>query len=110
MSEVANEEPANEEVTGEQVRSGEQDKTVESCKFLEGCGFFKKYKATKDLACRGFIRLYCQGRKQDQCKRKQYFTEHGVPPEDDMMPSGHVILDDEKSLPTNSNGNDRAAD
>jgi hypothetical protein len=27
----------------------------------------------------------------DQCKRKQYRKEHGVPPSDDMMPSGHMI-------------------
>ena len=64
----------------------------EECEILNQCGFFKKYQAVKDLACRGFIRLYCRGPKMDQCKRKQYRAEHGVPPSDDMMPSGDPIM------------------
>ena len=61
------------------------------CKFLATCGFFKKYQASKQLACRGFIRQYCRGPKKDECKRKLYRAEHGSSPPDDMMPTGHMM-------------------
>jgi len=64
---------------------------IEPCERLENCGFFEKYRATKDLACRGFMRLYCMGPKQSECRRKTYWSEHGVPPSDDIMPSGLPI-------------------
>ncbi len=60
------------------------------CDLLETCGYFKKYQASKELACKGFISQYCHGDKQDECQRKTYRKEHGVPPADDMMPSGHM--------------------
>jgi hypothetical protein len=62
-----------------------------SCELLEKCGFFKKHQETKELVCRGFINQYCNGPKQNECKRKEYRYEHGVPPGDDMMPSGHLM-------------------
>ncbi|MBN1589669.1 MAG: hypothetical protein JW888_09150 [Pirellulales bacterium] len=62
------------------------------CAHLETCGFFKKYQAAKDLACKGFIKLYCRGPKMNNCKRKQYREKHGEPPSDDMLPSGHMIV------------------
>jgi len=62
------------------------------CELLEKCGFFKKYKETKDLACRGFIQMYCEGPKMNECKRKEYRKEHGAPPSDDMMPGGMMIV------------------
>lgn len=61
------------------------------CELLEKCGFFKKYRETKDLACRGFIRMYCTGTKMNECKRKEYRLQHGVPPPDDMMPTGMLL-------------------
>ena len=61
------------------------------CELLEKCGFFKKYQSTKDLACRGFLNMYCQGPKMDVCRRKEYRKEHGAPPPDDMMPNGMMI-------------------
>jgi len=61
------------------------------CELLEKCGFFKKYEGTKELACKGFMKKYCKGSEQDQCKRKQYRKEHGKPPSDDMMPNGQLI-------------------
>jgi hypothetical protein len=64
----------------------------EECEMLPKCGFFKKYQAVKDLACRGFIRMYCRGPKMEECVRKQYRVKHGVPPSDDMMPSGQTIV------------------
>ena len=65
---------------------------TEECELLETCGFFKKYGLTKDLACRGFIRMYCRGPRMGECLRKQFRLEHGTPPPDDMMPSGRAIV------------------
>ena len=62
-----------------------------ACELLDECGFFKKYQATKDLACKGFVNMYCKGDKEGQCKRKAYREEHGAPPSDDMMPTGALI-------------------
>jgi len=64
---------------------------MSDCELLEKCGFFKKYQASKELACKGFISLYCKGPKQNACVRKQYRQEHGVPPNDNMMPNGMMI-------------------
>ena len=61
------------------------------CELLENCGYFKKYKDSKELACRGFIHLYCRGAKMSQCKRKMYRIEHGEPPPDDMLPTGSIV-------------------
>lgn len=64
---------------------------IEECERLNECGFFKKYKDTVQMACRGFISLYCKGPKMDECQRKAYFQKHGRPPVDEMMPSGGMI-------------------
>lgn len=61
------------------------------CDRLAGCGFFKKYQATKDLACKGFTAAYCKGPQMDRCRRKDHLLKHGTPPPDDMMPSGQMI-------------------
>ncbi len=61
------------------------------CKLLNSCGFFKKYQLTKDLACKGFISMYCKGPKMNECKRLEYRNQYGVPPSDDMMPTGQMI-------------------
>ncbi len=61
------------------------------CELLENCGFFKKYQQTRELACRGFINLYCRGPKQRECKRRDYRFKNGTPPSDDMMPTGQLI-------------------
>ena len=68
---------------------------IDECELLEKCGFFKKYGTTKELACKGFILQYCRGPKMDQCKRKEYRLKHGVPPSDDMLPSGLMIVEKE---------------
>lgn len=65
---------------------------IYECELLEKCGFFKKYATAKELACKGFILQYCKGPKMDRCKRKEYRLKHGVPPSDDMLPSGQMIV------------------
>lgn len=62
------------------------------CELLSKCGFFKKYESSKELACKGFINQYCNGSKQNECKRLEYRKQNGVPPSDDMMPSGHMMV------------------
>ncbi len=64
---------------------------MRDCELLSRCGFFIKYCQTKDLACKGFMRMYCKGDKQEECKRKIFRKQHGKPPSDDMLPSGQMI-------------------
>jgi hypothetical protein len=64
---------------------------AQECEGLKDCGFFKKYQATQSLACRGYIDRYCKGPEMAQCKRREHKRKHGVPPSDDMLPSGHMI-------------------
>ena len=66
------------------------------CELLEKCGFFLKYRNTLNLACRGFIKTYCEGEKMDECKRKAYRLQHGQAPADDMMPSGQMMPEEYK--------------
>ena len=63
----------------------------QECIHLATCGFFKKYQAEKDLACKGFINQFCRGPKQNECKRLIYKRDHGHAPNDDMMPTGQMI-------------------
>jgi hypothetical protein len=61
------------------------------CMLLEKCGFFIKYQKTKEKECRGFINSFCNGIKQNECKRRIYWHKQGVLPSDDMMPTGQMI-------------------
>ncbi|MBN2217163.1 MAG: hypothetical protein JW719_07285 [Pirellulales bacterium] len=63
----------------------------DECELLKNCGFFQKYQEVKDLACRGFIRMFCRGPRMEECKRKQYREKHGAPPSDDMLPTGQMV-------------------
>ena len=65
---------------------------AEECELLQRCGFFEKYSKTKDVACRGLIKVYCRGEKMNQCKRKEYSKEHGQSPSIDMMPNGYDMV------------------
>ena len=72
------------------------------CEKLKICGFFKKYTEMKSLVCKGFIRSYCEGGLQNECKRKEYSEMHGEPPPDDMMPNGRYVISGRQ---TNEYGN-----
>lgn len=63
---------------------------MNNCELLDKCGFFAKYKETSDVACKGFIALYCKGPKLDECKRKEHRKQHGQPPADNMLPNGYI--------------------
>jgi hypothetical protein len=60
------------------------------CPDLQKCGFMRKYEKIMELSVQGFIRLYCKGNMQAECKRKEYKNKNGQPPSDDMMPSGQM--------------------
>ena len=65
---------------------------MSECSLLLSCGFFKKYKETKNFACKSFVNQYCIGPEMEHCERKKYRQEHGVPPSDEMMPNGKMIV------------------
>jgi hypothetical protein len=64
----------------------------QECEFLAECGLFTKHQPTNDLACQGFIKMYCQGPKMGECKRLEHRLRNGMPPSDDMLPSGNMLL------------------
>ena len=66
---------------------------MKECELLAECGFFNKYKETKDLACSGFMILYCKGDKKKECERKKYHQENGKFPSDDMMPNIYELIE-----------------
>ncbi len=68
-----------------------KEKKMAVCELLSVCGFFQKYENSLNMACKGFITTYCKGPQMDECKRKIYRQEHGVPPDDDMMPTGQQV-------------------
>jgi len=65
--------------------------TTTDCELLEKCGFFNKYRHFDSEACEELIALYCKGSLKDECLRKAYRKEHGVPPSEDMLPDGEMI-------------------
>ena len=64
---------------------------MNECPLLSRCGFFLKYQESRDLACRGFIRTFCRGPQQPECKRLEYRQQHGASPAEDMLPTGLSI-------------------
>lgn len=64
---------------------------MNDCELLPICGFFAKYQHTTNLACRGFMNMYCRGPQQSDCRRRQFRAEHGCAPHDDMLPSGQMM-------------------
>ncbi|MCU0606593.1 MAG: hypothetical protein MUF78_04060 [Candidatus Edwardsbacteria bacterium] len=66
---------------------------MKDCENLATCGFLRKHMEAKTLACQGFIRQYCKGDKQGDCKRRTYKQEHGAAAPDDMLPSGQMLAE-----------------
>lgn len=64
---------------------------MDNCELLDGCSFFKKYQDSLDLACRGFIKTFCQGPRMEECKRKEFRQQHGTAPIAEMLPSGQML-------------------
>lgn len=64
---------------------------TEDCELISKCGFFNKFKGTSDDFLNTIMTAYCQGEKQDECKRKAYRNQHGKPPADEMLPTGEML-------------------
>jgi len=76
---------------------GKETKVAAICELLDDCGFVKKYQPTEEMACRYFVQEYCRGTRMAECKRKEYFQQHGTQPSDEIMPTGKNILVRQKS-------------
>ena len=66
-------------------------KEKKTCQFLDKCAFFRKYKQHLGGAYHGFVSMYCRGPKLEECKRRQFRLEKGVPPSDEMLPNGKTF-------------------
>ncbi len=68
---------------------------MQECERLAGCAFLKESQkdAGLELACKGMVRKYCTGDKQDQCMRKKAGKALGGPTKVpvNLMPNGLKI-------------------
>lgn len=68
---------------------------MNECQNLENCNFFKRFENDKNkhLELKGFVFMFCKGRKQDKCVRKKISQILGgsqfVPP--NMLPNGFAM-------------------
>lgn len=60
------------------------------CPVSDECMFKKKYESSKNIQCKGFIRIYCRGGRHSECKRRIYLRENLDWPEVDFMPNGYI--------------------
>lgn len=59
------------------------------CELLEKCGFFLNFTSNLEVIRQGWVRLYCEDReKSELCERKKIRNRTGVPPADNMAPTG----------------------
>ena len=61
------------------------------CDILPICGFFKKYGISNKISSQDLINRYCKGREMKVCKRLEYRKNYGIPPPDEMLPSGLMM-------------------
>ncbi len=66
----------------------------EVCEFLETCGFYNKFKGNVEVVKKSWIGLYCSTmERSEKCKRKIIRKATGVPPPDNMSPTGRLCKD-----------------
>jgi hypothetical protein len=64
------------------------------CENLAKCGFFINFKGNSEAIQHGWIRLYCEDiNKSEVCERKKYKKLHGLPPADNMSPTGKMLIE-----------------
>lgn len=64
----------------------------EKCEMLEKCGFFLNFRGNTEVVKNGWIRIYCSKRKTSEyCVRKKIKKETGMPPADNMSPTGNFL-------------------
>ncbi|MDH5613571.1 MAG: hypothetical protein OEY35_00905 [Gammaproteobacteria bacterium] len=59
----------------------------DNCKLLEYCPIWEQYNSNLKYI---WIKSYCQGNKQSQCKRKQ-MTDSGENPPLELLPDGTLL-------------------
>jgi hypothetical protein len=64
------------------------------CSDILTCGFIKKYGETKKYAVKGFVRKYCNGKKQGACERIKFKQNYGVSPSENLSPIGLYLYDE----------------
>ncbi len=65
---------------------------MENCPFLQTCAFFNNFQGNPEVIKQGWIHMFCENeQKSERCARKQYRKEKGVPPADNMSPTGKEI-------------------
>jgi hypothetical protein len=65
---------------------------MSQCELLERCGFFRAFKGNSEVVTNGWIKMFCENvDKSEYCERKKTRTRTGVPPEDNVAPTGNVI-------------------
>jgi len=64
----------------------------EKCELLDKCGFFKNYQGNSEVVKNAWIKMYCEEKSaSEKCDRKKYRKKHGVPPADNMSPTGKTL-------------------
>lgn len=64
----------------------------EKCELLEKCGFFINFNGNVDVVKEGWIRAFCENHeKSEQCERKKIRKQTGMPPVDNMAPTGRLL-------------------
>ena len=64
----------------------------EQCEFLDKCGFFLNYSANTEVVRQGWVSMYCEdSEKSERCERKKVRALTGMPPADNMCPTGKLL-------------------
>lgn len=64
----------------------------EKCELLEKCGFFQNFIGNSEVLKQGWVKMFCENKeKSEQCERKKERKKTGVPPADNMAPTGKML-------------------
>ena len=65
----------------------------EKYEFLDKCGFFLNYKGNSEVIKQNWIKMFCESQERsEKCERKKIRKQTGKPPEDNMAPTGKMLL------------------
>lgn len=65
---------------------------IENCELLDRCGFFKSFKGNSEVMKNNWIKMFCEDKvSSETCARKKVRTQTGMPPADNMSPSGKLL-------------------
>lgn len=64
----------------------------EKCELLEKCGFFQNFIGNSEVLKQGWVKMFCEEKeKSEKCERKKIREKTGVPPADNMTPTGKML-------------------